>query len=66
MNSREVLRRLREHGWVPVRQRGSHVQLKHPVRKGIVTVKHPAKNYPVGTLHSIERQSGVPLRSEQR
>jgi predicted RNA binding protein YcfA (HicA-like mRNA interferase family) len=63
VNSREVLRHLRAHGWIPVRQRGSHVQLKHPVRKGIVTVKHPAKDYPIGTLRSIERQSGVSLRT---
>lgn len=66
MNSREVLRRLAEHGWIPVRQRGSHLQLKHPVRKGVVIVKHPAKDYPRGTLRSIERQSGVTLRPVTR
>jgi hypothetical protein len=30
-------------------------------RPGIVTVKHPAKDFPVGTLKSMERQSGVKL-----
>ena len=40
----------------------SHVQLKHPSKSGKVTVKHPAKDFPIGTLKSIERQSGVRLR----
>ena len=28
---------------------------------GIVTVPHPKKDFPIGTLKSIERQSGVKL-----
>jgi predicted RNA binding protein YcfA (HicA-like mRNA interferase family) len=62
VSSREILKRLREAGWVIVRQRGSHVQLKHPARDGLVTVRHPAKDYPMGTLNAIEKQSGVKLR----
>lgn len=62
MTSREVLRRLQADGWQRVRQKGSHLQLRHPTKKGTVTVKHPTKDYPIATLKSIERQSGVKLR----
>jgi len=48
-------------GWYEVARKGSHVQLKHPVRKGRVTVPHPRKDLPVGTVRSIERQAGVRL-----
>ena len=61
MSSLEVLRRLHDGGWRQVRKRGSHVQLRHPTRTGTVTVKHPAKEFPIGTLKSIERQSGIKL-----
>ena len=45
-----------------VAQRGSHVQFKHPIKKGRVTVPHPARDVPIGTLKSIERQLGLKLR----
>jgi len=62
MNSREVLRRLQEDGWYPVGQKGSHLQLKHLSKPGRVTVPHPKKDLPKGTLASIERQAGLKLR----
>ena len=62
ISSSDILRKLREDGWVEVHTNGSHVQLKHPSKSGKVTVKHPAKDCPLGTLKSIERQSGVRLR----
>jgi predicted RNA binding protein YcfA (HicA-like mRNA interferase family) len=55
VSSREVIRRLRAAGWVRVAQRGSHVQFKHPDRPGRVTVPHPDKDIPIGTLRSIEK-----------
>lgn len=61
MDSRTVLRKLREAGWFEVAQKGSHLQLKHPERPGRVTVPHPKRDLPIGTLKSIERQSGVRL-----
>jgi len=63
MNSRDVLKRLRAAGWSQVAQEGSHVQLKHPDQPGRVTVPHPKADLPLGTLKSIERQSGVQLRA---
>jgi predicted RNA binding protein YcfA (HicA-like mRNA interferase family) len=62
LSSREILRRLADAGWVEVAARGSHVQLKHATRPGRVTVPHPRKDIPAGTLRSIEKQSGVSMR----
>ncbi|MFL6197172.1 MAG: type II toxin-antitoxin system HicA family toxin [Thermoanaerobaculia bacterium] len=61
MDSREVLRQLEADGWARVAQRGSHVQLKHPTKRGRVTVPHPKRDLPKGTVKSIERQSGIRL-----
>lgn len=38
MKVRTILKMLHIDGWVQVLQRGSHRQLKHPVKKGTVTV----------------------------
>jgi predicted RNA binding protein YcfA (HicA-like mRNA interferase family) len=62
MQSRVVIQRLTADGWYEVRQVGSHKQFKHPTKPGTVTVPHPEKDLPIGTLKSIERQSGVALR----
>jgi len=64
MNSREVIKALEDDGWYEVKltSGSSHRQFRHARKKGRVTVKHPAKDFPIGTLKSIERQSGVMLR----
>jgi predicted RNA binding protein YcfA (HicA-like mRNA interferase family) len=62
MDSRDVLAALRADGWRQVAQKGSHINLKHPVKPGRVTVPHPRRNLPIGTLKSIERQAGIKLR----
>ncbi|MFZ0693016.1 MAG: type II toxin-antitoxin system HicA family toxin [Alphaproteobacteria bacterium] len=62
MNSRGIIKKIKAEGWVEVRQSGSYVQLKHPTRPGLVTVPHPKRDLPLGTVKSIERQSGVRLR----
>ncbi|HEX2165153.1 MAG TPA: type II toxin-antitoxin system HicA family toxin [Thermoanaerobaculia bacterium] len=60
MKVREVLRMLESKGWVLVRTRGSHRQLRHPVRRGTVTVAgKPSLDLPPGTLRSILRQAGL-------
>jgi predicted RNA binding protein YcfA (HicA-like mRNA interferase family) len=63
-SSSEILRELRADGWQVVRQNGSHVQLRHGTKAGLVTVPNPRKDLPIGTLRSIEKQSGVTLRSK--
>ena len=62
MNSRDVIKALKLDGWFEVNQVGSHVQFKHSSKPGRVTVPHPAKDLPVGTLKSIAKQAGVDLR----
>ncbi|RMF16345.1 MAG: addiction module toxin, HicA family [Candidatus Dadabacteria bacterium] len=61
MKVREVLRRLHEDGWEIARTRGSHRQLKHPTKTGLVTVAgKPSHDVPPGTLNSIFKQAGLP------
>ena len=62
MDSRDVLAALRADGWEQVAHKGSHIQLKHPVKAGRVTVPHPRRDLPIGTLKSIEKQAGIKLR----
>lgn len=62
MNSRDVIAMLQRDGWLQVVQKGSHVQLNHPVQTGRVTAPHPGKDLPRGTLRSIEKRSGLKLR----
>jgi predicted RNA binding protein YcfA (HicA-like mRNA interferase family) len=62
MDSREVIRNLKKDGWFEVNQVGSHKQFKHPVKKGRVTVVHPQRDIPKGTLGSIEKQAGIKLQ----
>ena len=58
MKSAEIIRKLKRDGWVIRNVRGSHHQFVHPGKPGRVTVKHPGKKIPVGTLRNIFRQAG--------
>jgi len=62
MHSREILKALKKDGWFIAAKKGDHLQLKHPTKKGRVTVPHPVKDMPSGTLKNIERQAGTKLR----
>ena len=61
MDSREVIKKLHEDGWYEVSQVGSHKQFKHATKKGRVTVPHPTRDIPIGTLRSIEKQARIKL-----
>ncbi|MDG1054523.1 MAG: type II toxin-antitoxin system HicA family toxin [Flavobacteriaceae bacterium] len=58
MRSSALIKILQKEGWQLVRTKGSHHHFKHPTRKGIVTVPHPKKDIPKGTVGSILRQAG--------
>lgn len=60
-SSKDVIRSLERDGWSRVGQTGSHVHFKHDTKKGKITVPHPVKDLPIGTLKSIEKASGVKL-----
>lgn len=62
-SSREVLKILYDDGWREVRCRGDHLQLKHPSKKGLVTVPHPNKDLPIKTVKSILNQANIELKS---
>ncbi len=62
MNSRAIIAAIEDDGWFQVAQKGSHVQFRHPTKAGRVTVPHPKKDIPAGTLRSIEKQAGIKLR----
>ncbi|MCC6539664.1 MAG: type II toxin-antitoxin system HicA family toxin [Bryobacterales bacterium] len=62
MNSRDIIAALKKDGWFEVGQVGSHKQFKHAVKNGRVTVPHPKRDIPLGTLRSIEKQARTKLR----
>jgi len=62
MDSRKIIFILKQNGWHEIAKVGSHTQFRHPERKGRVTVPHPKKDIPIGTLKSIERQSGIKFK----
>lgn len=59
MTAKEVIKRLKKDGWIQCNQRGSHIQLVHPVKPGKVTVPLHSGDLPKGTLNSILRQAGL-------
>ena len=59
MDSRKLIIELKADGWVLVRINGSHHHFTHPVKSGLVTVPHPKKELPVGTVKSIRKQAGI-------
>lgn len=57
LSSREIIRVLKQKGFVLVSQKGSHKKFKKATR--IVIVPDPKKEVPRGTFASILRQSGL-------
>ena len=55
-NSKKLIRRLEKHGFELVKITGSH----HKFKKGdrIVTIPHPKKDLPIGTVRNIYKQAG--------
>lgn len=58
-SSREVMKMLKEAGWVEIACVGDHHQFKHPTKKGRVTLRHPVKDLGIKDLRSIMAQSGL-------
>ena len=57
-----MIRCLLQDGWFEVAHAGSHKQFKHAAKAGRVTVPHPKRDIPLGTLKSIEKQARIELR----
>ena len=58
MDSRQIMKRLEKSGWELARVKGSHYTFTHPDKDNIVTIPHPRKDFPKGTLRSIYKQAG--------
>ena len=59
MTSTDLIRQMRQAGWVLDRVAGSHHVFKHADRPGIVVVPHPKKDLGVGLVKAIHRQAGL-------
>lgn len=53
MDSKQIINMLEHDGWRLVATKGSHCQFKHLAKNGRVTVPHPRKDLPKGTVLSI-------------
>lgn len=62
VSSKDAIDKITADGWYFVEQQGSHRHYKHPTKKGKVTIKINQKDIAIGTVRSIEKQSGVKLR----
>lgn len=59
MDSKALIRMLVAAGWQEVRVAGSHHTFKHADRAMILTVPHPKKDLPIGTINSILKKAGL-------
>lgn len=60
LKPKQLLSILRKVGWEIVRQKGSHVQLKHTNKPHhLVTIPYHNKDLARGTLFSIIKQLGI-------
>lgn len=57
-SSRDIIKRLKDDGGEEIGVTGSHRHYRHPKKSGKVTVPHPVKDLPKGTVRSIEKQAG--------
>ncbi len=59
MHSKDVIKKIESEGSQLIRTKGSHHHFKHPERAGLVTVPHPTKDLPKGTVNNIFKQAGI-------
>lgn len=59
MNSLDLVKMIKADGWYEVRCKGDHHHFKHKEKKGLVTIPHPKKDLPPGTVNSILKQAGL-------
>jgi len=58
MTAKEILKLLRDDGWVVYEQSSSHIQLKHQSKKGRVTVPDQKGDLKKTAIHIIFKQTG--------
>ncbi len=59
MTAKDLVKILKADGWVEITQRGSHLQLVHPSKRGKVTVPIHGGDLDPKTYNSILKQAGL-------
>ncbi|WP_201618347.1 type II toxin-antitoxin system HicA family toxin [Psychrobacter urativorans] len=59
MNSRDLMKIIQSDGWYLIRTTGSHHHFKHDKKLSLVTIPHPKKDLPKGTVKNILKQAGL-------
>ncbi len=59
MDSGSIIKLLQKYGWELKRVTGSHHHYINIDTNNLITVPHPKKDIPIGTLKSIEKHSGI-------
>ena len=59
LQSKELIKLLKNNDWQLERTNGSHHTFKNSTSKKIITVPHPKKDIPKGTLQSILKTAGL-------
>jgi hypothetical protein len=62
MKSDDVIKQLKDNGWVLQRIKGSHHTFEKEGVKDIITISHPRKDMPIGQLKDIEKKSGLKFK----
>lgn len=64
-SSNDIIRLMKEHGWFEVACVGDHHQFKHPTKAGRITIPHPKKDLPIGTVRSILKAAGIDISEKK-
>ena len=59
MKSRDLIRVIEKDGWYEVSVVGSHHHFKHLNKTGKITIPHPRKDLPKGTVQIILKRAGL-------
>ena len=60
MKCSEVLRLLKKDGWYVKTQRGSHIKLVHPTKKGVLIFpNHGSAELGIGLQNKLFKQAGI-------
>jgi predicted RNA binding protein YcfA (HicA-like mRNA interferase family) len=60
MKHNELIRLLKQHGWIVVSQKGSHLKMRHPnYENTLIVPNHGAKEVKIGLTYTILKQGKI-------
>ena len=64
MKVRDVIKMIKNDGWILIRHKGSHRQYKHETKKGLVTIANHKMSDEIapGTFNSILKQAQLKVK----